>query len=78
MSAGMVRKWVQAFKDGLTNVQKWCRKLTTTIRKNRRFKITSLYDDFLAFETLALRKRITGQTSHAAGLSIGGGILNVC
>ena len=59
MSEGMVRKWVRMFKEGRTNVHDAARsggpsvvnddlvrKVDAHIRENRRFKITTLSEEF--------------------------------
>ncbi|GBN09383.1 hypothetical protein AVEN_29468-1 [Araneus ventricosus] len=56
---GMVRKWVRAFKDGHTNVhdeersgrpsvitEDLAQRVDEKVRENRRFTISSLYNEF--------------------------------
>ncbi|GBM55846.1 hypothetical protein AVEN_99379-1 [Araneus ventricosus] len=78
MTDGMVRKWVRQFNDGRTNVHDGARsgppsvvndglvaKVNEKIRKNRRFTIRMLCDEFPQISKTVLHEIVTNRlNSH--------------
>ncbi|GBN50514.1 hypothetical protein AVEN_15787-1 [Araneus ventricosus] len=74
---GMVRKWVRQFNDGRTNVHDEARsgrpsvandglvaKLNEKIRKNRRFTIRMLCDEFPQISKTVLHENVTNRLNY--------------
>ncbi|GBN51813.1 hypothetical protein AVEN_199925-1 [Araneus ventricosus] len=77
MTDGMVRKWVQQFNDGCTNVHDEARsgrpsivndglvaKVNEKIRGNRRFTIRTLFDEFPQISKTVLHEIVTNRLNY--------------